>query len=271
MAFIGSVRRRTDEEIMSLVTGKHSLQKVHELIATRLPAKSIRIYEAGGGSASCVPADLLSNADVTVVDIDDVQLQKNKYANTKILGDIQTRAFPTGSFDLIVCFNVIEHLSAPDDAIRRFYEALAPGGLLFIAAPNPESFSGRITRMTPHWFHVQYYRFVLGYKTAGKPGSVPYPTVFHAVVSPSVLLDFCRKLGFNQLYFCAYKGMIYENMAQRRPMLGKLLNIAVQAANALVLWRKDLRNGDYHLVLEKPRVVGKSGPPQRKSNGRQRS
>ena len=54
------------------------------------------------------------------------------------------------------------------------------------------------------------------------------------------------------MYFQAYKGMVYENMAQRRPLLGRLLNLTVQAANALVLWRKDLRNGDYHIVLEKP-------------------
>ena len=238
-------------ENMSLVTGQNSLRKVHELIANRISTKTIRIYEAGGGSVSCLASDILNSAHVTVVDIDEEQLQRNKYAETKILGDIQTQAFARDSFELIVCYNVIEHLNAPDQAINHFFHALVPGGLVFIAAPNPESFSGWITRMTPHWFHVQFYR-VLGYKDAGQPGRHPFPTVFHRIVSPSALVDFCRKIGFNVLYFQKYKGMVYENMAQRSPVLGSLLNMTVQLANALILWRKDLRNGDYHIVLERP-------------------
>jgi SAM-dependent methyltransferase len=234
------------------VTGKRSLQAVHELLAKRISTKNPRIYEAGGGSASCVAADMLKSAHVTVVDIAEGQLERNTFAETKILGDIQTRTFPENSFDLIVCYNVIEHLDAPDQAITQFYNALGSGGLLFIAAPNPESLSGWVTKITPHWIHVQYYRRVLGYKNAGLPGRTPFPTVFHRVVRPSVLVDYCRKLGFNVLYFQAYKGMVYENLAQRKPTLGRLLNLAVQLANALVPWRKDLRNGDYHIVLEKP-------------------
>jgi SAM-dependent methyltransferase len=237
---------------MPPITGKASLQEVHSILANRFSTKRPRIYEAGGGSASSIPADILTNANVTVVDIDETQLRNNMYANTKVLGDIQAHTFPRDSFDLVACFNVIEHLNAPDRAIDRFYEALASGGLLFIGAPNPKSFSGWVTKVTPHWFHVQYYRHILGYKTAGQPGSVPFPTIFHPVVSPAALIAFCRKLGFNVLYFCEYRGMIYENMAQRRPVLGKLLNLTVQMANALTLWRKDLRNGDYHIVLEKP-------------------
>ena len=239
-------------EDMNPINDEQSLQQVQELIVKRISTTNARIYEAGGGSGSCLPSNILANAHVTVVDIDEAQLQRNQYANTKLLGDIQTQAFPQDSFELIVCYNVVEHLNAPDQAINQFFDALVPGGLLFIAAPNPESLSGWITKMTPHWFHVQFYRLILGYKDAGQPGRVPFPTVFHRVVSPTALIDFCRKIGFNILYFQKYKGMVYENMAQRSPVLGSLLNITVQLANALMLWRKDLRNGDYHIVLERP-------------------
>ena len=239
-------------EDMNPINDEQSLQQVQELIVKRISTTNARIYEAGGGSGSCLPSNILANAHVTVVDIDEAQLQRNQYANTKLLGDIQTQAFPQDSFELIVCYNVIEHLNAPDRAIERFYEALVPGGLLFIGAPNPESFSGWITRLTPHWFHVQYYRLVLGYKNAGQPGNVPFPTVFERIVVPSALITFCRELGFNVLYFCEYKGMVYENLSERRPLLGRLLYAAIKIANALVLWRKDLGNGDYHIVLEKP-------------------
>ena len=31
-----------------------------------------------------------------------------------------------------------------------------------IAAPNPTSLSGVVTKHTPHWFHIWYYRHVMG-------------------------------------------------------------------------------------------------------------
>jgi SAM-dependent methyltransferase len=236
---------------VSEIEGKRSLDQVHKLIASRISAQSPRIYEAGGGSASFIPAELLKSGQVTVVDIDKTQLARNTYATNKILGDVQSASFPEDSFDLVVCYNVIEHLASPGEAINLFHKSLRPGGLLFIAAPNPQSFSGWMTKMTPHWFHVLYYRHVLGYRTAGQPGSVPFPTVFDSVVKPRVLIDYCRHLGFSVLYFREYQGMIYENMAQRSPVLGKALILLVGLANALILWRKDLRNGDYHVLLMK--------------------
>ena len=242
---------------MSKVSGKQSLRAVYALIGNRTSRNSLRIYEAGGGSASCLSAEILKDSDVTVVDIDQSQLERNAYANEKILGDIQKAAFPENSFDLIVCYNVIEHLDAPDEAFKRFYEALAPGGLLFIGAPNPISFSGWVTKVTPHWFHVMYYKRVLGYKFAGQPGRTPFKTVFRPVVTPAKLIAYCRNLGFNVLYSCEYQGMVYANMAERRPLLAKLLNVSILLANAFVLWRRDLRDGDYHIVLEKRPLASK--------------
>jgi SAM-dependent methyltransferase len=240
-------------------TGQTSLQTVHELLAKRLPEKHLRIYEAGGGSASFIQPHILNIAQVTVLDIDAIQLQKNRYADKKILGDVQTYAFPKNSFDLIVCYNVIEHLSAPDRAIGLFFQALVPGGLLFIGAPNPNSFSGWVTRLTPHWFHVWYYRYILQRKFAGQPGHGPFRTIYHPVVSPEVLNNYCRKLGFRVVYFKEYQGDLFRQLAEQRPFLGMLLNAVVSVANALTLWKKDLKNGDFHILLEKPNVAKDSG------------
>src|SRR5262245_53299164 len=112
---------------MTPLTAKTSLEAIHELLVRRLTRNTIRIYEAGGGSASFLQPNLLELANVTVLDIDEVQLQKNSYADRKVLGDVQTYAFPENSFDLIVCYNVIEHLDAPDRAVDLFFRSLAPG------------------------------------------------------------------------------------------------------------------------------------------------
>jgi SAM-dependent methyltransferase len=230
--------------------GEKSLREAHRILDERLPARA-RIYEAGGGSASSLPAVRVSESDITVVDIDHAQIRENRYATSKILGDIQTYSFPPSSFDLVVCYNVIEHLSDPEKAIRLFHSALAPGGLMFIGAPVRDSFSGWATRATPHWFHIQYYRWILKYASAGKPGSVPFPTVFHPIVTPRKLLELCNELGFQLVYFREYKGMIYANMAQRSPVLGKLLELAASVANFFTSPGSDLRNGDFHLIVAK--------------------
>lgn len=239
---------------MTSLTAQTSLEAIHELLTKRLARNTIRIYEAGGGSASFLRSSLLDLANVTVLDIDEAQLQKNSYADRKVLGDVQTYAFPENSFDLIVCYNVIEHLDAPDRAIDLFFRSLVPGGLLFIGAPNPNSFSGWVTKLTPHWFHVWYYRHILKYKTAGQPGSMPFPTVYHPVVSPKKLIGYCRRLGLKVAYFEEYQGDLFRQLSEQRPAIGTLLSAFVSALNAVTLWRKDLKKGDFHLVLEKPSV-----------------
>jgi SAM-dependent methyltransferase len=234
----------------------NSLQTIHQLLGAKFKGRHIRIYEAGGGSMSILPSSILRNAHVTVVDIDEVQLQKNTYADEKLLGDIQTYALPNNSFDLIVCYNVIEHLAAPDHAIKMFFHALRPNGLLFIGAPNPQSFSGWITRVTPHWVHVWYYRVILRERYAGRPGNVPFRTVFHPIVRPARLINYCRLLGFQVIYCKEYQGDQYSRVMKNRPWVGILLNAVVLIATALTLWRRDLTKGDFHVVLEKPSQPG---------------
>jgi SAM-dependent methyltransferase len=229
-----------------------ALREVQRFLSDRLGDRSVRIYEAGGGSASILPSSSLSNSTIVVVDIDETQLRNNCYADTKILGDIQTYVFPASSFDLIVCYNVIEHLTAVDQAIRQFYHALAPGGLLLIGAPNPDSLFGIVTKYSPHWFHVWFYRFILRRKNAGKPGQMPFRTIYHPIVSPKALLEFCRQLGFEAIYLNLYIGSNYTNLRETRPLIGWLLYVAISLMNALMFYRLNVEYGDYHAVFRKP-------------------
>jgi SAM-dependent methyltransferase len=216
----------------------------------RFRGRKIRVYEAGGGSLSILPLSSLDHPTISVVDIDETQLRNNSYADVKILGDIQTYSFPPNSFDLVVCKEVIEHLDSPDQAIKRFRDALAPGGILFIGAPNPASLSGLVTKYSPHWFHVWFYRLVLRRKNAGQPGHAPFPTVYHPVVHPTALVDFCQRLGFSTVYFCEVANWTHL-VGQASPVFGRLLNAVVGTLNILTLGRRDFRNSDYMVVFEK--------------------
>jgi len=228
-----------------------SLAKVHDLILDHVSGGEPDIYEAGGGSDSYLPQSLLARANVTVVDSDPDQLAMNCYAARKLLGDIQDYRFPADSFDLVMCYNVIEHVPNVAAALERFAESLRSGGLLFISAPHPASLSGVITRYSPHWFHVWYYRTVRGIAKAGQPGEAPFPVYFDPLVWPDELQGVLRSLGFDVLYFRPHESPRYPEMRERVPLLSKIVDAFASAVKSISRNALDVRRGDYHLLARK--------------------
>jgi SAM-dependent methyltransferase len=242
-----------DFEQLGLAGGdaQASLLQLHGVLRKFLSRPNLAVYEAGGGSTSFLPPEILTGADVTVVDIDADQIANNDYAHHRILGDIQSHAFPRNSFDMVACYNVIEHLPDVEAALRRFCECIRSGGLVVIGAPNPASLSGVVTRYTPHGFHVWYYRNIMGKANAGLPGEPPFPVYFHPLVWPERLKAFARRAGFETVFEQKYESPRYVEMRARRPWLAAGVDLAARVLNALMLNKVDVRHGDYHLVLRK--------------------
>jgi SAM-dependent methyltransferase len=241
------------QSLLDLPAGeaRDSLLAVHGILGTRLPAGKLAIYEAGGGSTSFLPLDVLRRAHVTVVDIDEEQIRNNDYAQQTILGDIQSWRFAPGSFDLVICYNVIEHVPDVEAALSGFCEALKQGGLILIGAPNPKSLSGVVTKFSPHWFHVWFYRHVRGDKKAGQPGQAPFPTHFHPLVTLSNLEAFAKAHGLELIYRNEYESPRYPEMRARKPLFAALIDAAAVVLNALLPGKGDVRHGDYHVILRK--------------------
>ncbi len=229
-----------------------SLLTVHEILNVELPAHGLSVYEAGGGSTSFLPPDVLRRSHVTVVDIDEDQIRNNTYAQETILGDIQTWRFPPNSFDLIICYNVLEHVPYVEAALAGFFQSLRRGGLILIGAPNPRSLSGVVTKYTPHWFHIWFYRRIIGKENAGLPGEPPFPTYFHPLVTPALLEAFASKNGLQVIYRKEYESPRYPEIRERSPLLAALIDTLSAALNLLLPRRIDVRRGDYHVILRKP-------------------
>jgi SAM-dependent methyltransferase len=56
------------------------------------------------------------------------------------------RALPyiTGSFDVVLCSHVLEHIPVPEQALAELHRVLIPGGLLIVAVPNEGCAMGRL-------------------------------------------------------------------------------------------------------------------------------
>jgi SAM-dependent methyltransferase len=241
------------KSLLDLPSGeaRESLLAVHGILRAVLPPGKLAIYEAGGGSTSFLPLSVLNRAHVTVVDIDEDQIRNNDYAQQTILGDVQSYRFQPKTFDLVICYNVIEHLADVEAALLGFCESLKQGGLVLIGAPNPKSLSGVVTRYSPHWFHVWFYRHVRGDKKAGLPGQAPFPTFFHPLVSLARLEAFAKAHGLKVIYKREYESPRFPEMRARKPVLASLLDGFAVLANLLLPGKADVRRGDYHVILRK--------------------
>jgi len=69
------------------------------------------------------------------------------------VGDILDAPFSKGSFDVITCFHVLEHLYQPREIFARVSEWLKPGGLFYLMVPNIDSAGCHIFKS--HWYALE--------------------------------------------------------------------------------------------------------------------
>ena len=59
--------------------------------------------------------------------------------------------FGPGSFDSIICLNVLEHVEQDKQALRTFYQLLCPGGHLCLLVPAFPALFGTLDLNGPHF------------------------------------------------------------------------------------------------------------------------
>ena len=182
----------------------HEITRLQEFVDNFLGSQSnINILEAGCGSASLLQFER-TRCSLVGIDISEKQLQRNTSLDKKILGDIQFYDFPASTFDIIICMDVLEHLPQPELALRNFYQGLKKGGIIVLKLPNVLSSKGLITKYTPYWFHLFFYKFIYREKNAGKDDVGPFPTYLKFCITPKAIRNFALNRGAEVVYYDAY-------------------------------------------------------------------
>lgn len=83
-------------------------------------------------------------------DVDLPGLRANHLADVCVLSALRAMPFANGSFDVVVCKWVAEHLEAPALEFRECARVLRPGGTLILLTPNAWSFFTLLSRMLPY-------------------------------------------------------------------------------------------------------------------------
>ena len=133
-----------------LVYAEHLVR--YRLAAQFAPGR--RVLDVGSGEGYGTALIAAAGADSAVgIDLDEesVAHARARYGLTFQQGEATSLPFKDRSFDLLVCFEVIEHLDDDVAAVAEFRRVLAEDGLLMISTPNSAEY------LVENQFHKREY------------------------------------------------------------------------------------------------------------------
>jgi len=134
---------QSDAELFELINW-HASDPIHyrTLIvrdyALESPGRACLDYGSGIGNDAIVFGE--AGYSVTLADISDILLAfaefrcRRRRIPTRTI-DLKRVSLPSNAFDVILCFDVLEHIPAPIDTVREMRQALGPDGLFVMHAP----------------------------------------------------------------------------------------------------------------------------------------
>src|SRR5579862_6931319 len=148
----------TGERFLPDCRGEIWLEHWHRYHFATSLARDKRVLDAACGEG--YGSALLSIAATSVVGLDAadeaIAHARTAYGDLRGLrfeqGDCAALPFADASFDLVVSFETIEHITAQREFLGEVRRVLAPGGLLLLSSPNKAEYTDRRRYNNP--YHV---------------------------------------------------------------------------------------------------------------------
>jgi SAM-dependent methyltransferase len=159
----------------------HYTEAYHRLISAggdsivrwRFRKKAISLYKQSGtlldlGCSSGSFLEFMRSESWRLYGIE-MSEEAAKTANAKsgaevFVGNILDAPFPREYFDVITCFDVLEHLYEPRKVMARIGEWLRPGGIFYVLVPNVDCAEGRV--FGSYWHGLELPRHLFHYSPA---------------------------------------------------------------------------------------------------------
>ena len=145
-----------------------------------------RILDIGSGEGFFLNLCLANGWEVFGVEVNSelVKFTEEMFGIKVFDGPLEDARFPENHFDVVTFWNVLEHLSAPDTALRETYRILRPGGCILVRFPNAT-------------FHVNCRRlFVNAYKFWKGIKRFHYSVIHSYSFNLSTISKYLRNAGF---------------------------------------------------------------------------
>lgn len=174
----------TEEEVQyiekTLQSNYERFNNQIDLVKRFAPNNSLneqKLLDIGSGGGLFLNLAQHEKADVLGIELNN---SRAFYASTKYSLKIVKRPLEdteywrgfAETFDIVTCWDVIEHVNFPQDTINAFTKLLKPGGLVFIDTPYRESFYHRFGEITyalsggraPTFLNIMYSAHLFGHK-----------------------------------------------------------------------------------------------------------
>jgi SAM-dependent methyltransferase len=222
-----------------------AVEHLNEWIASSNGGAGPRSVLDAGCGPRCV-LDYGADAEVTGLDVSPAILERNTRLDHAIVADLAGAPLEDERYDLIVCWDVLEHLDDARSALETMARALAPGGALVLKAPSLNSPKGIVTKLTPHRFHVWIYRH---FDVAGD--ATPFPTRFDRSMSPAALGRWAQSTRMTVEWVASWEAHLQQRLRSRLHLTGRAWQVAQQLVRAVSLGMIDGQATDFVLVLQK--------------------
>ncbi len=148
-----------------------------------------KVLDLGAGAGIIEQCNFKGLASVVYgIDLDN-RVLKNPYLDEAKLGSAESIPYDDQSFDIVICNNVLEHLSNPAVVFKEVHRVLRRDGFLIAKTPNKFHYVSILARLTPHWFHKFYNRL------RGRQEEDTFPT-FYRINSYKEIVYYVQKTGF---------------------------------------------------------------------------
>ena len=123
-------------------------------VLRRLQRKNAKVLDIGCGRGLLLRAFQRNGCDVTGTEFSE---GAGRFAREVLklpvrVGLLRELNFPDNSFDVVVMWHVLEHVSDPRPTVAEVSRILRPGGLFLVAVPDFGSLEARLTKAG--WFHL---------------------------------------------------------------------------------------------------------------------
>lgn len=188
-----------------------------------------------------------NTAQVIGLDVDRDGLMKNQTITRAVVGDALHTQIPTGTIDAIACIFTLEHVESPHIVFGRLARGLRGGGVMIIAVPHMRSLKAIVTKRTPYWFHVWFYRRMLG--RVEVDSGLPFRTVLDERIHPQNLRQLASACDLQILYEELYEDNKQKQVREKVKLEGGAWTCFRRIVR--VLLRHDPADTDYVAVYQR--------------------
>jgi SAM-dependent methyltransferase len=210
----GDIRSYYDRYWAAPVTPSCPLSPQLERLVFDGVTPATRCLDVGCGAGNSYAPALAARAGSYMgVDVAPEAVERARAAglDAHVIDDASQLPFEDGSFELVVCIEVLEHLFSPDRAVAEIRRVLVPGGRLVVSVPNAAYWRLRVNLLAGIWNPLG------DEQSVEAPWRDPHIRFFTVAALERML----RRAGFGEVETGAHGGRFLDHLSSRATDFGE--------------------------------------------------